>query len=176
MVPSLVPSLASNAQAVEVARLREQLQRREGDSEARAAAEASLAATRDAATWRRWEDGVRAGRIAPTDDEVLWVDGPPSNPGLRSTPIAVGNLLAEQLWDRRTGVLTSATLPANATSQLGLPNTTVDLDVGSPFDYESNALLYCPTHLPDPRTDGFRSAQHTEIEALMAAAGGRTSL
>ena len=110
----------------------------------------------------------------PTDDEVMWVDGPPSNPGLRSTPIAVGDLLAEQLWDRRTGVLTSATLPANATSQLGLPNTTVDLDVGSPFDYESNALLYCPTHLPDPRTDGFRSAQHTEIEALMAAAGGRT--
>ena len=104
----------------------------------------------------------------------MWVDGPPSNPGLRSTPIAVGDLLAEQLWDRRTGVLTSATLPANATSQLGLPNTTVDLDVGSPFDYESNALLYCPTHLPDPRTDGFRSAQHTEIEALMAAAGGRT--
>ncbi len=110
----------------------------------------------------------------PTDGEVMWVDGPTSNPGLRSTPIAVGDLLAEQLWERRTGVLTSATLPANATSQLGLPDDTVDLDVGSPFDYESNALLYCPVHLPDPRNDGFRAAQHDEIEALMAAAGGRT--
>ncbi|MEM9202608.1 MAG: ATP-dependent DNA helicase [Actinomycetota bacterium] len=110
----------------------------------------------------------------PTDGEVMWVDGPTSNPGLRSTPIAVGDLLSEQLWERRAGVLTSATLPANATSQLGLPPGTVDLDVGSPFDYESNALLYCPVHLPDPRSDGFRSAQHAEIEALMAAAGGRT--
>ncbi|MEM9465658.1 MAG: ATP-dependent DNA helicase [Actinomycetota bacterium] len=110
----------------------------------------------------------------PTDGEVMWVDGPTSNPGLRSTPIAVGDLLAEQLWDRRAAVLTSATLPANATSQLGLPDDTVALDVGSPFDYEANALLYCPVHLPDPRNDGFRTAQHAEIEALMAAAGGRT--
>ena len=110
----------------------------------------------------------------PTDGEVMWVDGPTSNPGLRSTPIAVGELLAEQLWERRAAVLTSATLPDNATSQLGLPDETVSLDVGSPFDYESNALLYCPVHLPDPRNDGFRAAQHDEIEALMAAAGGRT--
>lgn len=110
----------------------------------------------------------------PTDGEVMWVDGPTSNPGLRSTPIEIGGLLSEQLWDRRSGVLTSATLPTNATSQLGLPDGAVSLDVGSPFDYESNALLYCPPHLPDPRGDGFREAQHAEIEALMAAAGGRT--
>ena len=110
----------------------------------------------------------------PTEEEVMWIDGPTSNPGLRSTPIAVGDLLAEQLWERRAAVLTSATLPANATSQLGLPPDAVSLDVGSPFDYEANALLYCPVHLPDPRNDGFRPAQHDEIEALMAAAGGRT--
>ncbi|MEM8705311.1 MAG: ATP-dependent DNA helicase [Actinomycetota bacterium] len=110
----------------------------------------------------------------PTDTEVMWVDGPTSNPGLRSTPIAVDTLLAENLWAKRSGVLTSATLPQNATSQLGLPDETVDLDVGSPFEYETNSLLYCPTHLPNPRDDDFRSAQHTEIESLMAAAGGRT--
>lgn len=110
----------------------------------------------------------------PTDSEVMWVDGPASNPGLRSTPIAVDSLLSENLWAKRAGVLTSATLPPKATSRLGLPDDTATLDVGSPFDYQNNALLYCPTHLPDPRNEGFRSAQHAEIETLMAAAGGRT--
>ena len=110
----------------------------------------------------------------PTDSEVMWVDGPASNPGLRSTPIAVDSLLSENLWAKRAGVLTSATLPTKATSRLGLPDDTATLDVGSPFDYQNNALLYCPTHLPDPRNEGFRSAQHAEIETLMAAAGGRT--
>ncbi len=110
----------------------------------------------------------------PIDNEVLWVDGPPSNPSLRSTPIAVDELLADQLWSERVGILTSATLPSNASDQLGLPAATLLTDVGSPFDYESNALLYCPPHLPDPRADGFRAAQHDEIESLIAAAGGRT--
>ena len=110
----------------------------------------------------------------PTETEVMWVDGPTSNPGLRSTPIAVGDLLAEHLWEKRAGVLTSATLPPNATSQLGLPDGTPSLDVGSPFDYATNSLLYCPTHLPDPRSHDFRSAQHDEIEALMSAAAGGT--
>ncbi len=110
----------------------------------------------------------------PTDSEVMWVDGPASNPGLRSTPIAVDSLLSENRWAKRAGVLTSATLPPKATSRLGLPDDTATLDVGSPFDYQNNALLYCPTHLPDPRNEGFRSAQHAEIETLMAAAGGRT--
>ncbi len=110
----------------------------------------------------------------PTETEVIWVDGPSSNPGLRSTPISSAKLLSENLWDKRAGVLTSATLPTNATSQLGLPESAITLDVGSPFDYSTNTLLYCPTHLPDPRSSDFRAAQHDEIELLIAAAGGGT--
>ena len=110
----------------------------------------------------------------PTETEVIWVDGPSSNPGLRSTPISIAKLLSENLWDKRAGVLTSATLPTNATSQLGLPESAITLDVGSPFDYSTNTLLYCPTHLPDPRSSDFRAAQHDEIELLIAAAGGGT--
>ncbi len=110
----------------------------------------------------------------PRDDEVMWIDGPPSNPSLRSTPIEVGPLLAENLWDNRVGILTSATLPPKATARLGLPSTTAELDVGSPFDYESNSLLYCPPELPDPRASDFRESQLAEIESLMVAAGGRT--
>lgn len=110
----------------------------------------------------------------PIEDEVLWIDGPPHNPSLRSTPVAVDALLAERLWSRRGGVITSATLPKNAAPQLGLPPSTPTHDVGSPFDYETNALLYCPTDLPDPRADGHRDARLAELESLMVAAGGRT--
>lgn len=110
----------------------------------------------------------------PIESEVLWVDGPPSNPALRSTPVAVDALLAENLWAKRGGILTSATLPASTAGQLGLPATTPTLDVGSPFDYEKNALLYCPKDLPDPRADGHREARLAELESLIVAAGGRT--
>ena len=107
-------------------------------------------------------------------DEVMWVDGPAHNPSLRSTPLAVNRILAENLWSRRGGVLTSATMPVDALSQFGLPDSAVTVDVGSPFDYESNALLYCAADLPDPREPGYREAQHDEIESLINAAGGRT--
>lgn len=110
----------------------------------------------------------------PIDHEVLWVDGPTSNPSLRSTPIAIDTLLEENLWSKRPGILTSATLAPATTSLLGLPAGTETLDVGSPFDYENNALLYCPTDLPDPRADGHREARLAELEALIVAAGGRT--
>ena len=110
----------------------------------------------------------------PIDHEVLWVDGPSSNPSLRSTPIAIDSLLEEKLWSKRPGVLTSATLSSATTSVLGLPDGTPMIDVGSPFDYENNALLYCPTDLPDPRADGHREARLAELEALIVAAGGRT--
>jgi ATP-dependent DNA helicase DinG len=47
-------------------------------------------------------------------------------------------------------------------------------DVGSPFDYDTNALLYCAMHLPNPNSEGFRAAVHDELAALITAAGGRT--
>lgn len=109
-----------------------------------------------------------------TDDEVMWVDKPAHNPSLRSTPLEVDRILAENLWSQRGGVLTSATMPADALTRFGIPEGAVTVDVGSPFDYESNALLYCPADLPDPRQGGHREAQHREIASLINAAGGRT--
>ena len=55
-----------------------------------------------------------------------------------------------------------------------LAERTMQLDVGSPFDYEANALLYCAAHLPDPRADGYAEAVADELTALIEAAGGRT--
>jgi ATP-dependent DNA helicase DinG len=72
-------------------------------------------------------------------------------------------------------VLTSATIPPRLAQRLGIDADTVDqLDAGSPFDYEHNALLYCAAHLPDPRTDRYEEAMHDELTALVTAAGGRT--
>ncbi len=49
-----------------------------------------------------------------------------------------------------------------------------ELDVGSPFDYEDQAVLYCAAHLPDPRASGYLAALADELAGLIEAAGGRT--
>jgi ATP-dependent DNA helicase DinG len=54
------------------------------------------------------------------------------------------------------------------------PDSVRELDVGSPFDYATHALLYCAAHLPDPRQPAYEGAMHDELEALLRAAGGRT--
>ena len=50
----------------------------------------------------------------------------------------------------------------------------VGLDVGSPFDYEKQAILYVARHLPPPGRDGLGERQLDEIASLVDAAGGRT--
>ncbi len=106
--------------------------------------------------------------------DVLWIDGGELSPILRRTPLEVGAILDEQLWPERAVILTSATLADGIVTHLGLdPSTTIER-LGSPFDYERLGLLYCATHLPDPRHRDYRSATHDEIAALARAAGGRT--
>jgi ATP-dependent DNA helicase DinG len=48
------------------------------------------------------------------------------------------------------------------------------IDVGSPFDYARQAILYVAQHLPTPGRDGMAQAQMREIAELVQAAGGRT--
>ncbi|MGN6688078.1 MAG: ATP-dependent DNA helicase [Actinomycetales bacterium] len=48
------------------------------------------------------------------------------------------------------------------------------LDVGSPFDYRRQGILYVAKHLPPPGRDGTSPAVLEEIVELIAAAGGRT--
>jgi ATP-dependent DNA helicase DinG len=95
-------------------------------------------------------------------------------------PVDVAAVLRSRLWadadeGPRTVVLTSATIPSALPERLGLPRETFEqLDVGSPFDFEHHALLYCAAHLPDPRKPDYEDALHAELEALLRAAGGRT--
>ena len=48
------------------------------------------------------------------------------------------------------------------------------IDVGSPFDYARQAIVYVAEHLPPPGRDGLVEAQLQEIAELVQAAGGRT--
>ena len=107
--------------------------------------------------------------------QVAWVEGSDANPVLRVAPVDVADLLRDALWDKRPAVLTSATLPARLPDRLGIDHADLtELDVGSPFDYEANALLYCAAHLPDPRSPAYLDAMVAELGELITAAGGRT--
>ena len=116
-----------------------------------------------------------AGAAEVPASSVAWVEGPEHAPRLCVAPLDISELLRERLFEQTTTVLTSATLPAGLAARVGLaPEGHDDLDVGSPFDYAANGLLYCAAHLPDPRSPGFDPAVHEELRALIGAAGGRT--
>jgi ATP-dependent DNA helicase DinG len=119
--------------------------------------------------------GDLARLAAPTDGEVAWVDGGSRSASLRVSPVDVGPLLSEQLWDGVTAVLTSATIPIGLVGRLGLPEAGTDeLDVGSPFDYREHAMLYVARSLPDRRKPEAEPAIADELVSLITAAGGRT--
>jgi ATP-dependent DNA helicase DinG len=106
---------------------------------------------------------------------VAFVGGGPDYPRLEIAPLDVGPTLATGVWAQRTAILTSATIPTSLGARVGLPDGGFDeIDVGSPFDYEHHALLYCAIHMPDPRTPQYAAAVADELVALITAAGGRT--
>jgi ATP-dependent DNA helicase DinG len=112
------------------------------------------------------------------DDDVAWVEGTSYNPLLRVAPIDIGAALQDSLWSKPEGptaIMTSATIAPRLGERLGMtPGSYDQLDVGSPYAYDEQALLYCPLHLPDPRDPGFEAAMHEELRALMEAGAGRT--
>lgn len=106
---------------------------------------------------------------------VPFVSGSRDSPRLEIAPLDVGPQLRAGVWDLHTAILTSATIPSSLARRVGLPDVGTDqADVGSPFDYETQAMLYCALHLPDPRSDKFRAAVSDELVAMISAAGGRT--
>lgn len=113
--------------------------------------------------------------LAAGDGTVPFVSGSRDTPRLEIAPLDVGPTLSEGVWGQHTAVLTSATIPSSLSKRVGLPGaTTTETDVGSPFDYEAQALLYCAMHLPPPKSPKFRPAVADELIALIEAAGGRT--
>ena len=113
--------------------------------------------------------------LAERDGTVTFVSGSADNPRLEIAPLDVGPALRSGVWERRTAILTSATVPASLAARVGLPDEGTDeLDVGSPFDYPAQGLLYCAMHLPPPKSPRYREAVADELVHLIDAAGGRT--
>lgn len=104
---------------------------------------------------------------------VAFVSGSTERPVLELAPLNVGPTLKSGVWDTKVAILTSATMPNTLPDRVGLGDVEVT-DVGSPFDYESNGLLYCAKHLPAPNHPSRDTAVHDELVRLITAAGGRT--
>jgi ATP-dependent DNA helicase DinG len=119
---------------------------------------------------------------ADSEADVLWLsertERQPAR--LHVAPLEVRGPMREKLLADKTVVFTSATLKlggdfeAVATSFGLRPDDYTGLDVGSPFDYGKQAILYVARHLPPPGRDGLGPAQLDEIVELVDAAQGRT--
>ena len=124
------------------------------------------------------EIGEASALTGDDTERVSWVQTDRKGASLWLAPVDVAPTLATRLWDVEggpTAILTSATIPPNLVERLGLPPKRTDvLDVGSPFDFATQAMLYCAVSLPDPRNAKYEAAMHEELAALISAAGGRT--
>jgi ATP-dependent DNA helicase DinG len=121
----------------------------------------------------------RARGVAADAERCLDVDDPASvswaEPGAVAwAPVDVAELLRDRLWGgSTTAVLLSATLePAFLRRRLGL-DTAREATFPSPFDFRSQALLYVPARLPEPRTPHYYAALADEVVALCRLSRGR---
>lgn len=120
------------------------------------------------------------------DSDVLWLaeGGERIPPRLCVAPLQVWAQMRERLLTDKTVVFASATLKLGGdfgvvAGSLGLRKDDAELpwrglDVGSPFDYAKQGILYVARHLPTPGRDGMAPAVLDEIVELIDAAEGRT--
>ncbi|HEY0950627.1 ATP-dependent DNA helicase [Nocardioides sp.] len=138
---------------------------------------------------------------AGSDADVLWLSEGTERmpPRLCVAPLQVWGPMRDKLLSDKTVVFTSATLMlggdfSSVATSVGLkPSERIvdgdpvvetpvgehalpwrGIDVGSPFDYGRQAILYVARHLPPPGRDGLGAAQLDEIVELVDAAEGRT--
>jgi ATP-dependent DNA helicase DinG len=127
------------------------------------------------------------------DGLVLWYE--PTFSTLYLAPLSVSDVLRENMLTQTPVIATSATLTVgkgfdamaksigflvNEEINAELSEGEVDpanvqmLDVGSPFDFANQGVLYMPKHLPEPGREGPSQEVLTELGELIDAAGGRT--
>ncbi len=102
---------------------------------------------------------------------------------LRQAPIDVGQSLSTHLHDSVEAVIfTSATLKSQrgergfdfVVHRFGLAGRPWEgLEVPSPFDYQRQAALYVPAHLPEPSHPEWTLRFAREVFALLRLSGGR---
>jgi ATP-dependent DNA helicase DinG len=93
--------------------------------------------------------------------------------------VDVSGFLQERLFEQgKPLVFTSATLAAGRSfdyfkQRMGVWAEVEGIIVESPFDFENQALLYVPAHLPTPMDRGFPKALADEVERLLDQTRGR---
>ena len=121
--------------------------------------------------WIEWRGEARKGR------------GGQGHVILQATPIDVSQILKQTLFEKiDTAVLTSATLAVAGTPQhsnfeyirrrVGLDHAR-ELEVPSHFNYASQAVLYVPPDMPDPRSTAFARSAAEKIRRLLEITQGR---
>ena len=131
--------------------------------------------------------------LKQSNSQVLWYE--PTFSTLYLAPLSVSEVLRSNLLTKTPVIATSATLTVGNSfdamaKSIGFlvgndPDTEVAkdeidpanvqmLDVGSPFDFANQGVLYLPKHLPEPGRDGLSQEVLDEIGELIDAAGGRT--
>ncbi len=97
---------------------------------------------------------------------------------VQATPIDISQILRSKLFEQlETAVLTSATLAVNGEfrylrGRLGLEHAR-ELIVPSHFNYESQAMLYVPPDMPDPRSPEFAARASEIIRRVLELSQGR---
>jgi ATP-dependent DNA helicase DinG len=115
---------------------------------------------------------------------VVWLAPPDGDYGgsvparILAAPLDVAGLVRDRLLQETATVFTSATLALGGSfdamaRQLGVDDP-VTLDAGSPFDHESQGILYVASHLDRPGPGGIAADALDELADLITAAGGRT--
>ncbi|HXA51157.1 MAG TPA: helicase C-terminal domain-containing protein, partial [Candidatus Acidoferrum sp.] len=118
--------------------------------------------------------------VMEEEDErfVYWIEKRGRGTFLQATPIEIADIVGQKLFDRvETVVLTSATLAVAGgfeftQKRLGLSNPRT-LIVPGHFDYQKQALLYVPQHLPYPNSPAFTKMAAEEVVRILEHSRGR---
>lgn len=117
------------------------------------------------------------GDVIIGQESVLWVEAFSSSLQLHQTPLSIAPIFNKQREGvPRTWIFTSATLAVkndfnHYTAQMGLWDEPAQ-SWPSPFDYDSQGLLYVPTGLPQPNSLDYTDAVIDAALPVIEAAGG----
>ncbi|MCX6626242.1 MAG: ATP-dependent DNA helicase [Candidatus Solibacter sp.] len=123
-------------------------------------------------------EGLRFLMEDDRENYVYWVDKRGRGCFLQATPIDVSGIVSQKLFRQvDTAVLTSATLAVSGgfsftEKRLGLENART-LVVAGHFDYQKQALLYVPQHLPEPKNPAFTKMAAEEVVKILEHSRGR---
>ncbi len=141
--------------------------------------------TQDARGWlhnvREQHEQLNAMLFEPSSETIYWAQlaARNQNISLHSAPLHVGHLVQQHLlYTKESVILTSATLRTDGNfrfikERLGAEDAD-ELAVGSPFDFERQALLYLPTDIPEPNQPQYQKALEQVLIPLIRAVQGRT--